>query len=46
MDAAISKAAKWMDDELRKYIMEGREGKPYISVALIDDFKKYMEDES
>ena len=46
MDAAISKAAKWMDDELHKYIMEGREGKPYISVALIDDFKKAMNYES
>ena len=39
---AINKACEWLDNELPKYIMEGREGRPYISVALVDDFKKAM----
>ena len=45
-DALIEKACEWLDNELPKYIMEGREGKPYISVALIDEFKKAMKNES
>lgn len=39
---AIEQACEWLDEELPKYVMEGREGKPYISVALIDEFKKAM----
>ena len=42
----LDKACEWIDNELPKYIMEGREGKPYISVALIDEFKKAMKNES
>lgn len=38
----IDKACEWLDNELPKYVMEGREGRPYISVALVDDFKKAM----
>ena len=45
-DALIEKACEWLDNELPKYIMEGREGRPYISVALVDDFKKAMKYES
>lgn len=41
-EQAIKKACEWLDNELPKYIMEGREGRPYISVALVDDFKKAM----
>lgn len=37
---AIERACEWLDNELQKYIMEGRESKPYISVALMDEFKK------
>lgn len=44
-DALIEKACEWMDNELPKYIMEGRNGKPYISVAMVDDFKKAMKGE-
>ena len=43
---AIERACEWLDNELPKYIMEGRVGRPYISVALIDDFKKAMKNES
>lgn len=39
---AIERACEWLDNELPKYIMEGREGRPYISVALVDEFKKAM----
>lgn len=42
---AIERACEWLDNELPKYIMEGRVGRPYISVALIDDFKKAMKNE-
>ena len=38
----IERVCEWLDNELPKYIMEGRDGKPYISVALIDDLKKAM----
>ncbi len=38
----IDKACEWLDENLEKYIFEGREGKPYISVALIDEFKEAM----
>lgn len=38
----IEKACEWLDNELPKYIFEGRDGKPYISVAMVDDFKKAM----
>lgn len=38
----IEKACEWLDNELPKHIMVGREGRPYISVALIDEFKKAM----
>ena len=41
-EQAIEKACEWLDNELPKYIMEGREGRPYISVALVDDLKKAM----
>lgn len=38
----IDKACEWLDSELPKYVMGGREGKPYISVAMVDDFRKAM----
>lgn len=41
-DALIEEACEWLDNELPKYIMEGRNGKPYISVVLIGDFEKAM----
>lgn len=44
-DALIEKACEWLDDELPKYIMAGRESKPYISVDLVDEFKKAMKGE-
>ena len=44
-DGLIEKACEWMDNELPKYIMEGRNGKPYISVAVVDEFKKAMKGE-
>ena len=43
---AIERACEWLDNELPKHIMAGREGRPYISVALVDDFKKAMKYES
>lgn len=42
---AIERACEWLDNELPKYIMEGREGRPYISVAMVDEFKKAMKNE-
>lgn len=42
IEELIDKAAEWLDNELPKYVMEGRESRPYISVALIDDFRKAM----
>lgn len=41
-EQTIKKACEWLDNELPKYIMGGREGRPYISVTLIDDFEKAM----
>ena len=38
----INKACEWLVNELPKYIFEGRNGKSYISVAMVDDFKKAM----
>lgn len=38
----IEKACEWLDNELPKYIFEGRDGKPYISVVMVDYFKKAM----
>ncbi len=37
---AIEEACKWLDENIDKYVFEGRLGKPYVSVALTDDFKK------
>ena len=39
----IEKVCKWIDDNIEKYILEGRNGKPYISVALTDDLRRAME---
>ena len=44
-EQAIKKACEWLDNELPKYIMEGHNGKPYISVAMIADFEKAMKGE-
>lgn len=39
----LEKVSKWIDDNLERYILEGRDGKPYISVALTDDLRRAME---
>lgn len=39
----VEKACEWLDENLEKYIFEGREGKPYISVVLLDNFKEALQ---
>ena len=39
---AIDKACNWLEEELPRYVFEGRENKPYISIAMIDNFKVAM----
>ena len=41
-DNMIEKAAQWLDENIDKYVMEGRENKPYVSIVLADDFKQAM----
>ena len=41
-ETMIPRTIKWVEDNIHKYVFEGREGKPYVSVALYDDLRKAM----
>lgn len=35
----IERACDWLDTNLERYVFEGINGKPYISVALLDELR-------
>ena len=42
---AVENVCKWLEENLDRFVFEGREGKPYISVALEGELRKAMKGE-
>ena len=41
-ETMIEWVCKWLDENLERYIFDGRNGKPYISIVLCDDLRNAM----
>lgn len=38
----IDRVCEWLDSNLERYVFEGINGKPYISIVLCDDLRNAM----